>query len=525
MDNLKNSNYFYYNEDQNITTLDPAFVKSQSEIWAVSQLFEGLLEFDDSLHIKPCLADSWHISPDGRLYTFFLRRNVFFHPVGPFKEKPRQMKASDVVYSFRRIANPVTASPGAWIFNDKLDLRCFSAPDSFKFPVVALDNYTVQITLMEPFSPFAGILAMPYCFVLPEEAVGESFRNNPVGTGPFMFRQWEEDVNLLFARNPLYYRYAGGVQLPYLDGILIDNVKNKQTAFMKFIQGEYDFFNGIDASIKDELLSRSGELRDKYKGRFAIQKSPFLNTEYVGFNIGDQFKGKPQASLNFRKALNFAIDRKKLIAFLRNGIGTPATNGFVPVGLPEYPYGQLLATAYHPDSAKHYLQMSGIQTVVMEPLVINTTQDYLELMIFVQKEWSKLGIPVKIEVHPSSFLRQLRKDQKIGCWRGSWIADYPDPENFLVCFETRNFSPSGPNYFHFSNSKYDLLMQESMLKTNHQERMGMLAEAERIMQQEVPCVVLYYDQIVRLSQNHIKGLGCNPLNGLKLREIQKHKKH
>lgn len=521
MDNLKNSHYFFYNEDQNISTLDPAFVKSQSENWAVSQLYEGLLEYDDTLGIQPCLADSWHLSPDGRVYTFYLRKGVYFHPTGPFEGKKREMKAADVVYSFRRIANPATASPGAWIFNDKLDLRCFNAPDSFVFPVQAVSEYTVRITLLQPFAPFAGILAMPYCYVVPHEAVDKDFRSRPVGTGPFMFRSWEEDVNLLFARNPLYYRFEDGRRLPHLDGVLIDNVKNKQTAFMKFVQGEYDFFNGIDASIKDELLSRNGTMRTKYSGRFRLQKSPFLNTEYVGFNIGEHFKASPLSNLNFRKALNFAVDRQKLITFLRNGIGSPAEYGFVPLGLPAYPYDRVQRTLYHPDSARYYLKKSGIDLQSMEPLLINTTQDYLELMIFVQKEWSRMGIPVRIEVHPSSFLRQLRKDSKINCWRGSWIADYPDPENFLVCFESRNFSPQGPNYFHYTNPEYDKLLAMSMSSTGYSERQNLLARAESLMTASVPCVVLYYDQSIRLTQNNISGLSANPLNFLRLRGVRK----
>lgn len=521
MDNSKFSNYFFYNEDQNITTLDPAFVKAQSEIWAVSQLFEGLVEYDDSMHLRPCLADSWQISADGRVYTFHLKQGVYFHPLGPFKDQKRRMTASDVVYSLRRIADPATASPGAWIFNDKMDLRCFAEPDSFAFPVLALNDSTVQIVLQQAFSPFLGILAMPYCSVLPAEAVTSGFRDHPVGTGPFMFRQWEEEVSLLFARNPLYHKFSEGRRLPHLDGVLIDNVKNKQTAFMKFIQGEYDFFNGIDASIKDELLNRTGELKAKYKSSFTLLKSPFLNTEYIGFNIGEKYSRHPLGNLYLRKALQFAIDRQKMIAFLRNGVGTPAYYGFVPLGLPMYPYEKVQRTDYQPDSALFYLRKSGLDLNKMEPIVLNTTQDYLELMVFVQKEWARLGIPVKIDVHPSSFLRQLRKEQQINCWRGSWIADYPDAENYLVCFETRNFSPGGPNYFHHSDARYDAMVQSSNRLMDETERLHMLAEAEALMKQSVPCVVLYYDQSIRMTQPWIKGLKANPVNFLRLRDVQK----
>lgn len=524
VDNSKFSNYFFYNEDQNITTLDPAFVKAQSEIWAVSQIFEGLVEYDDSLNVLPCLAKSWTISDDGKTYTFNLRTDVYFHKSSLFKDSIRKMNAGDVVFSLSRIADPKTASPGAWIFNDKMDLRFFENSDSFKLPIRAINDSTVELELTHAFSPFLGILAMPYCFIVPKEINTNEFRNHPIGTGPFAFRKWEEEVSVLLGRNTLYYRFEGAKRLPFLDGVLIDNVKNKQTAFMKFVQGEYDFFNGIDATIKDELLSRSGRLKPKYTSEFKLFKSPFLNTEYIGFNVGPKFKNEASSNLNFRKALNFAIDREKLIGFLRNGVGIPAYYGFTPSGLPKYPYANIEKTVFNLDSAVYYLKASKINLKTMKPIELNTTQDYLELMVFVQKEWAKIGVPVKINVHPSSFLRQLRKDQEISCWRGSWIADYPDPENYLVCFETRNFSPNGPNYFHYSNASYDQMVQESNMCLNDSIRMQLLAKAENKMKSELPCVVLYYDESIRMTQNWIQGLNANPINFLRLRAVKKTKK-
>lgn len=520
VDNSKFSNYFFYNEDQNITTLDPAFVKNQSEIWAVSQLFEGLVEYDDSLHIQPRLARYWEISDSGRSYTFHLRNDVYFHSLGVLKNEKRKMRAQDVVYSFKRIADPKTASPGAWIFNDKFDLRCFDSPGEFAFPVKAVNDSTVSIQLQQPFSPFLGLLTMPYCFILPHEAVGQEFRNHPVGTGPFMFRKWEEDVAVLYARNPDYYMVKDNVRLPYLDGVLIENIRNRQTAFMKFVQGEFDFYNGIDASIKDELLTRSGELKDKYKDRFDLKKSPWMNTEYIGVNIDPKFDGHPLNNLYVRKAINFAIDREKMISFLRNGVGTPATHGFVPVGIPGYPYETLDDVQYNMDSAIHYMKKSGLKSP-HESIILNTTSEYLELMVFIQKALQNIGLEIKIEVHPSSFLRQLRKDQKINFFRGSWIADYPDPENYLVCFESRNFSPGGSNYTHYSDPEFDRLLKESNRTVDEARRMQLMAEAEKKMMQSVPCIILYYDQSIRMTQKWTRNLHSNPINFLRLREVKK----
>ncbi|MBL7836409.1 MAG: ABC transporter substrate-binding protein [Bacteroidetes bacterium] len=523
VDKLKFSNYFFYNEDQNVNTLDPAFARAQSEIWVISQMYEGLVEFDDNLNICPNLAKNWEVSDSGKTYLFHLRTDVFFHAVGPFKNKPRKMIANDVVYSFRRIADPATASPGAWVFNDKMDLRCFDTNDSIPFPVTAINDSTLKIQLTHAFKPFLGILAMYYCFVVPKEAVGKDFRSRPIGTGPFQFVKWEEEVAILMTKNNLYYRFENGKRLPYLDGIMVENVKNKQTAFMKFIQGEYDFFNGVDATIKDEMLDKKAHLKPKYSKSFNLVKAPFLNTEYLGFNIGPKYKNHPLSHVHIRKAINFAIDRKKMIAYLRNGVGMPETYGFVPAGMPGYPYNNLMENVYNIDSAKWYIKASGLDLSQSEEIVINTTQDYLELMIFVQKEMQKIGLKVRIEVHPSSFLRQLKKEQQINCFRGSWIADYPDPENYLICFKTENFSPNGPNYFHFSNARYDALFKQANAESDNQKRLQIMAEAEKIMQSEMPCIILYYDESLRLTQNWIEGLHSNPINFLRLRHVKKSK--
>lgn len=523
VDNSKNSNYFFYNEDQSITTLDPAFAKNQSELWVIAQMFEGLVEYDDSLHIRPALAKSWTITDSGTLYTFNLRGGVYFHSTGLLKDKKRQLTASDFVYSFKRIADPKTASPGAWIFNDKMDLRYFRNSDSFAFPVEAINDTTLRIRLLHSFSPFLGILAMSYCSVVPYEAVGTGFREHPTGTGPFMLIKWEEEVTMLLRRNPDYYRSAKGQRLPYLDGIVIDNVKNKQTAFLKFVQGEYDYFNGIDASIKDELLTLSGQLKSKYSHMFRMQKSPFLNTEYLGFNIDKKFNGHPLNNVNVRKAIQFAVDRERMITFLRNGIGTPGKYGFVPAGLPGYPYHLIPEMKYNMDSARYYLKKSGIDVKKAQPIVIHTTSDYLEFMVYIQKELNNLGLEVKIEVHPASFLRKLRNDQAINCFRGSWFADYPDAEDFMVCFETRNFGPGGPNYFHYSDPTLDEMVQASNRALSDPERLELLAKADRYARESVPCVIIYYDQSIRLTQNWVEGLYANPGNLLRLREVRKDK--
>jgi ABC-type transport system substrate-binding protein len=199
---------FRYNQPEALTSLDPAFTRNQANIWASSQLYNGLLELDSTLQPAPALARRYAISPDGRTYTFWLRRSVRFHDSEVFAGgRGREVRASDFVYSFKRLLDAKTASPGGWIFRGKVLED--SKGDINDTCFVAVNDSTLRIHLKEPFIPFLSILTMPYAFVVPHEVVakyGKDFGQHPVGTGPFRFRLWDVGNVLLLHRNPQYWR-------------------------------------------------------------------------------------------------------------------------------------------------------------------------------------------------------------------------------------------------------------------------------------------------------------------------------
>ena len=243
---FNDSQVFTYNEHQNINTLDPAFSKDLRTIWATNQLFNGLVQLDDSLKVIPDIATSWTISEDGKNYEFYLRKDVFFHQHALFgKDSTRNVVAKDFEYSFQRLLDPEVASPGKWVLEF---VSNFSAKNDSIF----------QVQLKEPFPPFLSLLTMKYCSVLPKEAIdffGDTFRANPIGTGPFRFKLWKENIKLVFRKNHHYYEDdEQGVQLPYLEAVAITFLPDKQSEFLQFIQGNLDFLNSIDNSYKDDLV-------------------------------------------------------------------------------------------------------------------------------------------------------------------------------------------------------------------------------------------------------------------------------
>jgi ABC-type oligopeptide transport system substrate-binding subunit len=197
---------FRYNQAEGLTSLDPAFARNQANIWAITQMYNGLFEVDKYLHAVPALVDSWEVSEDGKTWTFKLKSGVFFQDNVCFANgQGREVTAKDFVYSFKRLIDPATSSTGAWIFSDKVltDAKGAISDTAFK----AVDDQTLKIYLRKSFPPFLMILTMPYTCVVPHEAVekyGKDFGRNPVGTGPFILDKWEEGTGLVMRKNPDY---------------------------------------------------------------------------------------------------------------------------------------------------------------------------------------------------------------------------------------------------------------------------------------------------------------------------------
>ena len=501
---------FRYNEHANIQTLDPAFAKDLRTIWATNQLFNGLVQLDDRLEVLPDIASSWELTDTGKTYTFHLRMDVHFHRHPLFgSERTRKVVASDFVYSLNRLQDPRVASPGKWVLEH---VQNFSA----------VNDSTFVIQLKQPFPPFLSLLSMKYCSVVPKEAVsyfGTSFRSHPIGTGPFQFQLWVENTKLVFRKNNAYHeRGVLGQRLPYLEAVAITFLPDKQSEFLQFVQGNLDFLNSIDASYKDELLTEKGELTAGYQDRIDMRSGPYLNTEYLGVYLDAE---NPAAqSLKIRQAINYGFDREKMILYLRNGMGTPAVNGFIPKGMPSF--DQMNGYTYQPKKAKELLRSYSEETGDLNPsITISTNSQYLDLCEYIQRELEKLGLRVSLDVMPPSTLRQSKVQGKLNLFRGSWVADYPDAENYLFIFHSKNFSPDGPNYTHFSNPEFDQLYETAIKTTDRKIREELYHKMDRLLMQAAPVIPLYYDQVVRFTQKNIQHLGINPVNQLHLKQVRK----
>lgn len=508
---------FRYNEHKNIGSLDPAFSKDLADIWATHQLFNGLVQMDDQLNVKPSIAKNWTITDSATTYNFNIRNDVFFHKHELFgtattlsnQDSTRTVKASDFEYSFNRLKDKSLASPGSWVLNKV---------DNFS----AVNDSTFQIKLKQPFPAFLGLLTMKYCSVVPKEIIehyGNDFRSHPIGTGPFKFKRWEENIKLVFRRNNAYFETdKEGRSLPYLEAIAITFLPDKQSEFLQFAQGNIDFVSGLDGSYKDEILTSDGNLKLLYVNDVNMIRGPYLNTEYLAFFMETEVK--ELQSLKLRKAINIGFDRSKMMTYLRNGIGIPANGGFIPKGLPGF--DDSIGFTYQPELAKQLVAQFKFESGIHNPEVtLTTTSNYLSFCEFIQRELQKTGLNVNIDVIPASSLKDAKANGQLDFFRASWIADYPDAENYLSLYYGKNFAPNGPNYTHFKSEAFDTMYEAAYIETDTEKRTQLYTKMDSLIMASAPIVPMFYDEVVRFTRKSVNGLGINATNLLELKSVKK----
>ncbi len=506
---------FHYNQISNVSSLDPAFARSQANMWCIEHLYNNLLTLDDSLHIQSDLAKRFEVSADGLTYTFILRDDVFFHDDSCFTlGKGRKMVAADIAYSFSRLLDLAVASPGSWIFKDKVD--------SIR-PFEALNDTTFSLHLQRPFRPMLGILTMQYCAIVPREAVEyykKDFRSHPVGTGAFRFKKWLENQGLFLLRNEHYFETdTQGVRLPYLDGVRVSFMPDRKTAYLEMMKGKIDFTSGIESSIVNELLTQDGELQPKHLGKLQLIKSPYLNTEYLGINVSLKGKDAPLSEKKVRQALNYGFDRVQMLQTLRNSMGKAATSGFAPRGLPSFS-DSVIGYSYQPEKARQLLAAAGYPNGQGLPTVkLFCNKDYLDLCTFITRQWEELGVKAKVEVMETATLREMMTKGTAPTFRASWIADYPDAESFYAVFYGKN--PAPPNYTRFQNAEFDAIYETALTENDDAQRYELYHQLDKITIDEAPVIFLFYDESSRFARANISGMSYNSMNLLPLTRVKK----
>lgn len=508
---------FRYNQAEGITSLDPAFARNLENMWACDQLYDGLVEMGPDLEVRPGIAQRWSVSDDGLTYTFHLRSDVRFHASEAFPQgEGRRVVAHDVRYSFERIRDPHTASPGRWVFEHVLP-----GTEGFEVP----DDSTFVVRLLRPYPPFLGLLTMVYANVVPEEAVrfhGAGWRDHPVGSGPFSFFHWEEGVKLVLHRNPHYHqRDEHGVSLPYLDAVSISFVKDRNAEFLALMKGELDMMSGADGAFLGELLDPLGHVQQRYADRIHVLRAPALATDYLGFLLDSNaamVRTSPWQDARVRRAIGLAIDRQRIVSQLYRGVGLPARS-IVPPGMPG---ASGMGQVHDPQEARRLLAEAGYpEGEGLPPLTLTVTASYLELCELIQHELAAYGVQIVVDVVPLSSHKEGTANGDFKFFRKNWIADHPDAENFLMLFTSANHAPAGPNYTRYAHPLMDSLYTRALRTADREERIALYRRMDSLVVSEAPAVFLLHPEVIRFVRNDVEGLVADPMNQLDLRRVRR----
>ncbi len=520
----KNFTVFRYNEMGDVTSLDPASARSFENEVIDNQIYNGLIQLDDSLKIRPCIAKKWEISPDGKIYTFHLRQDVFFHDDSIFPGgKGRKVTASDFVHSFFRLFDARVSDATTLLAN--VDRVYPGTYQGFYAP----NDSTFIIYMKRAYAPFMNILTMKYFSVIPIEAVdryGLDFGEHPVGTGPFQLKRWERGDRMILVRNNHYFeKDNSGNTLPYIDGVVITFIKDAETSFLQFLDDKMDLVSGILAINPREVLTPDGQLKDEFKKKMYMQRTPFIKTDYLGFMVDSSRKGtdkNPLCNKTLRQAINYAINRENIVRYLRNNVGIPANGGFVPPFLPGSRNNKVQGYSYNPDKARQLLAAAGYPNGNNLPvLVLRVSSEWEQLALAVQSQLQQVGIKVNVLREQPAILAECVASGQCYFFKKSWVGDYPDGENFLSLFCTKNFSPQGVNYFRYSDPAFDELYDKAIGESNDSIRYADYRKLDEMVMEAAPVVPLYYDEVIRLVSNKVSGLPVNSLNMLDLRYVKK----
>ncbi|MCL5024201.1 MAG: ABC transporter substrate-binding protein [Nitrospirae bacterium] len=479
--------YVYYRLNANPTTLDPAFIVDVAGGSIAAKVFDGLVKLDENLKVMPDIAEKWKVSDDGLTYTFSLRNNAIY-------SNNRHVSAYDVKYSFKRILDPKTHSPNTWVFEKIAGAKAFMdgrADDVSGIHVV--DDRTLLIRLETPFSPFLYLLTMSAAYVVPEEEVsrlGPDFSTHPVGTGPFILSTWLQNRELRLEARQGYFGEKAKVK-----GLLYRIIPEDLTAITEFELGNLDV---IPIPAPEFAKYRKDP---KWKGLIVSVEG--VNTYYVGMNCSRP----PFDNVRLRKAINLAIDRRKLLSTFYENRGRLAA-GPVPDLLRRWQAPP--AYEYNPEEAREIVKMEGAAGRTIR-LYITAEQEVVDMAEFIQSYLKKAGLEVKItQLEWSAYKEAINRGEPDMFWL-SWWADYPDAEDFLYpLFHSANWGPAG-NRARYMNRSVDRLIEQGQAARDEKQRDISYEKAERIIVEEAPWVFFWHKTDYVLRQPWVRDFRIFPV--------------
>jgi len=523
-----NEMVLYANMLAKIRGLDPGDIGDVVSARVAAQCFECLYQYHylkRPYEIIPLLANGMpEYSKDKLTCTIKIKKGVYFQDAACFPNgKGRELKASDFVFAWKRIADIKYFSKNWWIFDDKIvgldEFReytktCKRREDvDYSRPVEGLqtpDDYTLVIKLKKPWPQIVYLLAHQPTAPIAKEAVdyyGKDIVNHPVGTGPFKLKVWHRGSYIEMVRNPNFrgefYPSEGdegdlekcfledsGKRLPMVSRIFFVLIEEDQPRWLQFLRGKLDS-TSIPKDNFGQAIDASRDLTPEMKER-NIHLKTFRNpdTFWIGFNMEDEVVGKNKP---LRKAISYSIDREKYIKIFWNGRDDVAY-GFIPPVMKAYnPEISKIGISYDPEKAKQLIkEAEKVHGGKLPTLTLSTGgTDTLARQIgqFYQRSFKDVGLDVELDYMDWPTFQDKVKTKSVQMFSLGWIADYPDTENFLQLFYSKNASP-GTNNFNYSNPEFDRIYEQVAVMPDSPKRTRLYRKAELIVIEDCPAAFI-----------------------------------
>ncbi len=539
-----NGNVYYgdvlrLNEVEDFRSLFPLSVTDVISHRIANQVYEGLVKLSQKdLSIQPGLAESWEISDSAKKFVFHIRKGVKFHDDEAFPNgQGREVTAQDIKYCFDKMCSNLPENQASTFFQNKvIGAKEYYQSTTEKKPlpggvsgIKVIDDYTLEIDLVYPFSGFLNLLTTAYGWIYPKEAFdkyGIEMRVKAVGTGAFKVKNIKEGLGVVLEKNPNYWRSdVHGNKLPYLDAIKWTFIKEKKSELLEFKNGNIDMVYQLPLEMIKDVTS---ELENAKKENipFVLQNTPAQTVYYLGF----QHQSKLFSNKLVRQAFNYAIDRNSIVIYTLQGEGVPGNYGIVPPAYKNYDVSKLKGYEFNPEKARKLLAEAGYANGKGFPsltLQINSGggDRNIQTAEVVQKMLKEnLNIDVKFNVMPLAQHIEALESGKSEFWRLGWIADYPDPENFLNILYGANV-PADPkansfvNPVRYKSEKFDSLFLAGLKETDEAKRNALFLQAEQVAIDDAAIMPIFYDENTRLLQVFVKNFDVNAMEYRDLSEV------
>ena len=471
-------------------TLDPAISADTTSHTYVMQIFSGLVRLDRELNVVPDIAERWERSTDGKTYIFYLHQGVKFH-------SGKEVKATDFKYSWERACDPNTGSgTAATYLGDIIGAKDMLAGRAEEISgVEVIGDYTLQVSIDAPKAYFLSKLAYPTAFVVDRANVesGQSWWREPDGTGPFKLKKWEGGQWLILERSQVYY----GEPIK-LEGVVFYLLAGMPMALYE--TGQIDVVS-VYLPYIDRVLDETGPFYPE------LAVTPELSLYYIGFNTAEP----PFDDVNVRLAFCHAVDKEHIAKVILRDMMNEA-DGILPPGMPGYNEA-LQGLDYDVEKAIELIADSRYGDVSNLPPITLTVDGYGNyvpsyLGAIIQEWQQNLGVEISVrQLEPENFLYNL-KQEKDGMFTLGWVADYPDPHNFLdILF----YTGSENNIFEYSNLSLDALLDQAAVEQDETVRLAMYQQAEQLVVDGVPCLPLWHGANYILVEPYVKDYELSPL--------------